>query len=537
MSAQVLNCFAFESLPFQVHNDDLTLPESDDTAKELLRDGHINMKYAKDGIQDFFAVRIASSNAKAIARYFELTMGFKEIAYKGLETKLTKLASHVLKNGNVLIEVMNTLTKVEENYPNYPNNQIINYQTIKESMNEEILNKLQKIVFEIGEKYIGIMMGHNTELINYEIGINNFTSSVTRLAEYKEIIRDYQTNLTRITDLTEKLLYDIFDGYAIQGFLLTHGEGVHDIMLMVEDAESIFKRATRAGAKIVKPPKVYSDHQGSVKMATIQIPQTDIQHTLVENIDYKGEYLPGYGKPLTKEVIFDKTLTKLPPINLVKIDHCVENYTWNQMMAKAEFYAQILGLHKFWSVDEQDVSTGETALRSIVMASSNGQVKIPINEPAKGKKKSQIEEFYDFNGGPGVQHLALRTYDILECVRLMQKRGIEFNTISQRYYTNLKSRLQKDRIELFEEIKAIEKYGILVDYDPSTKYIFDEEHGRYRCNYILQIFTKPNHDRPTLFIEIIQRHHHNGFGKGTFKGLFETIEEQQRLRGTLTDSD
>lgn len=180
------------------------------------------------------------------------------------------------------------------------------------------------------------------------------------------------------------------------------------------------------------------------------------------------------------------------------------------------------------------MSTGATALKSVVMASANGKVKMPINEPAKGIMKGQIEEFYEFYKGPGVQHIALITRDIIALVKAMRLRGIDFNTISDAYYKNLEERLNKDSIKLFESFEELKALHILVDFDLASKYLHRD--GRYRCHYILQIFTKPLHDRPTLFLEIIQRHHHNGFGKGTFKGLFETIEAQQRLRGTLVPS-
>lgn len=535
MSITIHNTF-LEELPFHPSDDDITsTPEISKDPKELLLDGYQNTKYPADGFLDFFAIKICSSNAKKMASFLELSMGFEEVAYKGLETKSKKIASHVVKNGNIFFEIVNTLEMVEENYENYPMNELPNFTYNEFDRNDlfnEFINKLKIYIFSIAERYTSKLTNDDH---NQTMAMRNFRNSLINTSQYKDIVQQYKKSINNLTDITENLLYDIFDSYLIQNFITKHGEGVNDILIKVTDVDEIFKKAIDSGAKIIKPLKVYRDSYGSVKSATISVPFTDIRHTLIENIDYNGPYLPGYEKPESKDGEYLKSLKNLPPVDLNIIDHCVQNYTWNEMMTQAEFYAKIFGLHKFWSVDEQDVSTGETALRSIVMASSNGKIKIPINEPAKGLKRGQIEEFYDYNGGPGVQHIALKTYDIIKAVKSLKARGIEFNTISDSYYEVLTKRLRKDKIVLFENFKEIKELGILVDFDAMTKYEYKK--SKFRCNYILQIFTKPLHDRPTLFIEIIQRHHHSGFGKGTFKGLFETIEAQQKIRGTLTAVD
>jgi 4-hydroxyphenylpyruvate dioxygenase len=199
------------------------------------------------------------------------------------------------------------------------------------------------------------------------------------------------------------------------------------------------------------------------------------------------------------------------------MDHCVGNQPDNQMLNACEFYEKTLDFHRFWSVDDSQMHTDYSALRSIVMADYDEVIKMPINEPAPGKKKSQIQEYVEYNAGAGVQHIALRTTDILKSVTALKARGVEFLTIPKAYYENLKIRLQSSQTKILEDMDAIEKLNILVDYDEG--------------GYLLQIFSKPLEDRPTLFIEIIQRHNHTGFGAGNFKALFESIEIEQFRRG------
>lgn len=209
----------------------------------------------------------------------------------------------------------------------------------------------------------------------------------------------------------------------------------------------------------------------------------------------------------------------LPVTKLNFIDHCVGNQPDLEMISACELYEKQLVFHRFWSVDDEQIHTEYSALRSIVMADWDERIKMPINEPAKGKKKSQIQEFVDYYGGPGVQHVAFNTNDIIGAVRNLKDRGAEFLTIPSTYYTRLRGKLLDSKVKINESIDELEKFDILIDYD---------ENG-----YLLQIFTKPTQDRPTLFYEVIERHNHQGFGAGNFKSLFESIEIEQEKRGNL----
>lgn len=505
--------------------------ESPDTelVKELLSNGHTNTKYPADGFIGFHSVVLCTSNAKQMSKLYEMSFGFEEIAYRGLETNSRKIASHVVRNGNIVIEFVNTLECVDYESVS-PSCDSIESTHSEHGLQEKPHSKIvNEFVGRLVDDQIKLYTLQNVQDRSSE----ELKKAITSTPGYAGSLLNVSRSVAKFMDATEKSLQENQDAHVIQEFVRRHGEGIINVAFEVVDVDSIFLRAKEAGATIIKYPNVISDKYGSVKVATIAIPSTDIHHTLIQNINYRGPYLPSYTQPFgEKHEGHRRILQALPPIKLKAIDHYVENYTWNQMMPHAYFYARIFGFHKYWSVDEEDVSTTETALRSIVLASSNGKIKMPINEPAKGKKRGQIEEFYDYNGGPGVQHLALTTYDIVGTVESLKRRGIEFNTTSDAYYANLRKRLANDDIVLKEDFDKLQKLHILVDYDKSTR-----NPKTKNCFYLLQIFTKPLHDRPTLFIEIIQRHHHNGFGKGTFKGLFESIEQQQRLRGTLVPSD
>ncbi len=242
----------------------------------------------------------------------------------------------------------------------------------------------------------------------------------------------------------------------------------------------------------------------------------DTIHTFVQRKRYHGIFLPNY-VPVTEK---DPLESLLPSAKLNFIDHCVGNQPDLQMIQACELYERQIGFHRFWSVDDEQIHTEYSALRSIVMADWDERVKMPINEPAVGKKKSQIQEFVEYYGGAGVQHIALNTNDIIGAVQNLRDRGSEFLTIPSTYYTRLRERLAaQSSIQVRESIDELEKLHILVDYD---------ENG-----YLLQIFTKPIEDRPTLFLEVIQRYNHQGFGAGNFKSLFESIEMEQEKRGNL----
>ncbi len=290
-----------------------------------------------------------------------------------------------------------------------------------------------------------------------------------------------------------------------------HGDGVKVIALLVEDARSAFEETTKRGAKPFMEPKVEQDEQGEVVKSGIYTYGETI-HMFIERKNYKGTFLPGF-----KEWKSDYNPAA---VGLKFIDHMVGNVGWNQMNDTVKWYEEVMGFVNFLSFDDKQITTEYSALMSKVMSNGNGRIKFPINEPAKGKKKSQIEEYIDFYEGAGVQHLALASDDIIKTVRELKIRGVEFlPPPPQAYYDEIPKRLGVHSEIMKEDIKELQKLSILVDAD---------EDG-----YLLQIFTKPVEDRPTLFYEIIQRMGAKGFGAGNFKALFESIEREQSLRGTL----
>jgi 4-hydroxyphenylpyruvate dioxygenase len=285
-----------------------------------------------------------------------------------------------------------------------------------------------------------------------------------------------------------------------------HGDGVKDVSFSVDNAENAWKETTSRGAESVSKPKLIEDEKGEAVVATIKT-YGDTTHTFVERNNYNGVFLPGY-EVMDVDMVAD-------PVGIVHIDHVVGNQPDGVMQPVCDFYEKVFGWHRFWSVDDKDVSTEYTSLRSVVMANENEKIKMPINEPADGLKKSQIQEFVDFYKGAGVQHIAMSSRDIIETVKKLRAKGVDFLPTPQSYYDTLIERVG----EFEEDIKILAELGILVDAD---------ENG-----YMLQIFTKPIQDRPTLFYEIIQRKGSNSFGKGNFKALFESIEREQALRGNL----
>ncbi|XP_022105173.1 4-hydroxyphenylpyruvate dioxygenase-like [Acanthaster planci] len=296
--------------------------------------------------------------------------------------------------------------------------------------------------------------------------------------------------------------------------LTLHGDGVKDIAFEVEDLISIYKKAVERGATSVKEPWEEFDEDGSVMFAQIQT-YGDTTHTFVERRNYQGLFLPGYKPAMYK----DPLVNLLPPGKLKFVDHVVGNQPEDDMETVAEWYEKNLIFHRFWSVDDKQIHTEFSALRSIVVTNYEETIKMPINEPANGKRKSQIQEYVDFYGTAGVQHIAMNTDNIIDAVGNLKARGQEFLTIPSTYYKNLRERLKSAKIKVTEDLDVIEKLNILID--------FDQE------GYLLQIFTKPVEDRPTLFLEVIQRHNHQGFGAGNFKSLFEAIEQAQAERGNL----
>jgi 4-hydroxyphenylpyruvate dioxygenase len=287
---------------------------------------------------------------------------------------------------------------------------------------------------------------------------------------------------------------------------LQHGDGVRDLALWVDDCRTAFAYAVQHGATVVREPEVLRDDQGEIVIAAIRT-YGDTIHSLVERKNYRGLFLPGF-QPVTPRY-------QPAPVGLRYVDHCVGNVELGRMNEWVAFYERVMGFKNLLSFDDKDISTEYSALMSKVMANGNERIKFPINEPASGKKKSQIEEYLDFYRGPGVQHVAMATNDIISTVTALRDRGVDFLMVPSSYYDELLARVGK----IDEEIAPLRELGILVDRD-------DE-------GYLLQIFTKPVEDRPTVFYEIIQRKGAKSFGKGNFKALFESIEREQALRGNL----
>ena len=287
---------------------------------------------------------------------------------------------------------------------------------------------------------------------------------------------------------------------------LKHGDGVRDLALWVEDCRQAFAYAVAHGAVAVHEPTVLTDADGEVVLAAIRT-YGDTIHSLVERRNYRGLFLPGF-QPMSARY-------QPAPVGLKYVDHCVGNVELGKMNEWVGFYERVMCFKNLLSFDDKDISTEYSALMSKVMANGNERIKFPINEPASGKKKSQIEEYLDFYHGPGVQHVAVATDNIIATVSALQARGVEFLTVPGSYYDELFARVGK----IDEDLAPLRELGILVDRD---------EEG-----YLLQIFTKPVEDRPTVFYEIIQRKGAKSFGKGNFKALFESIEREQALRGNL----
>lgn len=368
-------------------------------------------------------------NAKQAASYYITRMGFKRVAYRGLETGSRHICSHVIRNGDITFILSSPLR----------------------SQNQA----------------------------------DRFTP------EEQEELREIHYHIEK------------------------HGDAVKYVSFEVDNVEAVFNAAVKNGGKAVSEPRIIEDKDGHVKVATIQT-YGETTHTLIERGQYRGAFLPGYRVESGAE---DPISKFLPAVELKFIDHCVGNQYWNEMDKICEYYEKALGFHRFWSVDDSQICTEFSALKIIVMASPNEVVKMPINEPAKGKKQSQIEEYVDFYDGAGVQHIALQTDDIIRDITNLKARGVEFIKVPETYYIDMKARLKQSSLVLKEDFETIKSLDILIDFDEG--------------GYLLQLFTKHMMDRPTVFIEIIQRHNFDGFGAGNFKSLFEAIEREQELRGNL----
>lgn len=315
--------------------------------------------------------------------------------------------------------------------------------------------------------------------------------------------KDAVSYVLRQNKVTIVLTTPLFPEHPINDFLRQHGDGVRDIAFIVDDVDRAYSEAIENGAKSIVQPQSFNE-SSSARFASINT-YGDTLHSFISEGDYQGIFLPGYEKAEIKE----------ESTGLLAIDHIVGNVEDQKMEHWVGWYERVLGFERFVGFDDKDISTEFTALRSQVMASKNRGIKFPINEPAEGRKKSQIQEYIEFNHGPGVQHIALLTDDIIQTVANLRDRGVDFLYVPSTYYDTV-----WDRVGKIEEAQdRVAELGILIDRDES--------------GYLLQLFTKPVEDRPTLFFEIIQRRGCQSFGKGNFKALFESIEREQERRGNL----
>jgi len=318
--------------------------------------------------------------------------------------------------------------------------------------------------------------------------------------------KDRASYVIRQNKLTFVLTTPLRSGNPIADHIYKHGDGVKVIALNVEDATSAWNETTKRGGKSYLEPVTLKDDDGEVVMSGIHT-YGDTVHLFIERSGYSGLFMPGFRK---WESVYQPSET-----GLLYVDHCVGNVGWNQMNPRVKFYEEVMGFRNILSFDDKDISTEYSALMSKVMSNGNGFIKFPINEPAEGKKKSQVEEYLDFYNGEGVQHVAIATNDIIKTVTELRRRGIEFLNIPASYYATVLDRVG----HIDEDLGPLQDLGVLIDRD-------DE-------GYLLQIFSKPVEDRPTLFFEIIQRKGAKSFGKGNFKALFEALEKEQDARGNL----
>ncbi|MDQ3115537.1 MAG: 4-hydroxyphenylpyruvate dioxygenase, partial [Verrucomicrobiota bacterium] len=318
--------------------------------------------------------------------------------------------------------------------------------------------------------------------------------------------KDRVSYAIRQNKLTFVLTTPLRPDNPIADHIYKHGDGVKYLALKVQDATSAWNETTKRGGKSYMEPTTTKDADGEVVISGIHT-YGETVHLFIERKNYNGVFMPGFRK-------WESTYNP-PDACLQYVDHCVGNVGWNQMNPRVKFYEDVMGFRNILSFDDKDISTEYSALMSKVMSNGNGFVKFPINEPAEGKKKSQVEEYLDFYNGEGVQHVAIATKDIVTTVTDLQSRGVEFLNIPTSYYDSVLDRVG----HIDEDLEPLKRLGILVDRDNE--------------GYLLQIFTKPVEDRPTLFFEIIQRKGAQSFGKGNFKALFEALEKEQELRGNL----
>lgn len=374
---------------------------------------------------------------------------------------------------------------------------------------EKIFEGAQDFLPLLGTDYVEFYVGNAKQAAHYYKTAFGFQS--VAYAGLETGLRDRTSYVLKQDKIRLVLTTSLVSNSAIGEHVKKHGDGVKVVALWVEDARKAFEETTKRGGKPFMEPTVEKDEFGEVVRSGIYT-YGETVHMFVERKNYKGLFLPGF--------VEWKSDYNPAPVGLKFIDHMVGNVGWNQMNATVKWYEEVMGFVNFLSFDDKQITTEYSALMSKVMSNGNGRIKFPINEPAEGKKKSQIEEYIDFYEGPGVQHLALATDDIIKTVSELKARGVEFlPPPPQAYYDEVPKRLGVHKDAFKEDLKKLQELSILVDAD---------EEG-----YLLQIFTKPVEDRPTLFYEIIQRMGARGFGAGNFKALFESIEREQARRGTL----
>ncbi len=374
--------------------------------------------------------------------------------------------------------------------------------TLLEALHKATANDFLPLM---GTDYVEFYVGNAKQSAHYYMTAFGFQALAYAGPETGQT--DRVSYVVRQHKLTLVLTTPLRPDNAIADHIYQHGDGVKVLALMVNDATDAWHQTTNRGGKSYLEPTTQKDANGQVVLSGIHT-YGETVHLFIERKDYKGAFLPGFREWMNPYFAPE-------PTGLQYVDHCVGNVGWNQMNPRVSFYEKVMGFKNILSFDDEDISTEYSALMSKVMSNGNGYVKFPINEPAAGKKKSQVEEYLDFYGGEGVQHVAMATNDIVATVTALRNRGVSFLQVPKSYYNDLLDRVG----DIDEDITPLRDLGILVDRD---------EEG-----YLLQIFTKPVQDRPTLFFEIIQRKGARSFGKGNFKALFEAIEREQEQRGNL----
>ena len=356
----------------------------------------------------------------------------------------------------------------------------------------------------LGTDYVEFYVGNAKQAAHYYKTAFGFQSLA--YAGPETGLKDKASYVLRQNKLTFVLTTPLQKGNEIADHINKHGDGVKILALKVDDAKNAWNETTKRGGKSYLEPVTLKDEFGEVIMSGIHI-YGETVHLFIERKNYRGTFMPGYRK---WESAYNPAET-----GLLYVDHCVGNVGWNQMNKWVKFYEEVMGFRNILSFDDKDISTEYSALMSKVMSNGNGYVKFPINEPAEGKKKSQVEEYLDFYNGEGCQHIAIATNNIIDTVTQLKDRGVEFLKIPASYYADVLDRVG----HIDEDLKPLSELGILIDRDNE--------------GYLLQIFSKTVEDRPTLFFEIIQRKGAQSFGKGNFKALFEAIEREQAERGNL----